>query len=71
MILFRENGKGTCQGDNGGTFIFCVDGRQTTCRATSFAVECAGPTYSSVSVRNLEYPVWIWETIEPNDKEEA
>jgi len=66
MICFGENGKGTCQGDSGGPLNCQVGGKWYTYGATSFGVQCAGPTYPSVSARVSEFSSWIWQTVDSN-----
>lgn len=66
MLCFGENKKGTCQGDSGGPLNCNVGGRWYTYGATSFGVQCAGPTYPSVTGRISEFSSWIWQTIDAN-----
>jgi len=66
MLCFGENQKGTCQGDSGGPLNCNVGGKWYTYGATSFGVQCAGPTYPSATARISEFSSWIWQTIDAN-----
>ncbi len=66
MICHGEYNKGTCQGDSGGPLNCKIGGKWYSYGATSFGVQCAGPTYPSASARNSEFSAWIWNTIDAN-----
>lgn len=66
MLCFGENKKGTCQGDSGGPLNCRIGNLWYNYGATSFGVQCAGPTYPSVTGRISEFSNWIWGVVDAN-----